>query len=129
MPYTTTAKVSRMTKTRDDLNTGTLRLRDSGGNSLASVALDATSGTVAGAGVLTFSSFPKTAVGTAGTVADAAYYTGAGTLYRTATVGVPGSGAPVIVDVKDGSGASTGTLVIPSGGTITFAASPSLTHA
>jgi hypothetical protein len=129
MPYTTVAKASRQTKTRDDLNGGSLRLRDSAGTTLASVTLDTPCGTIAGAGVLTFSGFPKSAGGLAGTVADAAYYTSANALYRTATIGTPGSGAAVIIDVRDSGGASTGTLVIPSGGSVTFSASPSLTHA
>jgi hypothetical protein len=129
MPYTTVAKASRQTKTRDDLNSGSLRLRNSSGTTLASVTLDAVCGAIAGAGVLTFSGFPKSASGLAGTVADAAYYTSAGALYRTATIGIPGSGAAVIIDVRDSGGSSTGTLVIPSGGSVTFSAAPSLTHA
>jgi hypothetical protein len=129
MPYTTVAKASRQTKTRDDLNGGSLRLRNSSGTTLASVTLNNPSGSITGAGVLTFSGFPKSASGVAGTVADAAYFTSADALYRTAAIGIPGSGAAVIVDVKDSGGTSTGTLVIPAGGSVTFSGSPTLTHA
>lgn len=101
---------------------GSLQLLASGGGVLGSVTLNTPAGTATGA-VLTFAGFPKSTSGTAGTVASARLRTAAGADYKTGlTVGIPGSGAQVIVDN------GLGTLVIGAGQTVTVAASPTFTH-
>ena len=100
---------------------GTLQLMNSGGTSLATVTLNSPASTNSGA-VQTFSGFPKSTTGTAGTVANARFRTSGGTDWRTGIpVGIPGSGAQVIVDN------GIGTLVIAAGQTVTVTAA-SITH-
>lgn len=104
------------------LNGGTCDLLSAGGAVLASVVFGTPAGTSAGA-VTTFSGFPKSATGSAGTVASARFRTSGAADYKTGlTVGIPGSGAQVIVD----NGA--GTLAITAGQTVTVAINPTLTH-
>lgn len=125
MSYSPAAKASRQTQTRDDLNGGALQIIDATSTVLASVTLDAVCGSVSGAGVLTLSGFPKAAISVAGGVAASARLrTSAGADYKTGlTVGVPGSGAMVIVD--NGSN----TLLIVVGSSVTFSGSPAPTLA
>lgn len=125
MSYDNTAKVSRQTKTRDDLNGGKCQILDAGATVLAEVTFDTPCGTVAGAGVLTFSGFPKVVTALAGgAAATARYVWPAGGVYRNpVAVGLPGSGAEVQID--NGSG----TLVIAPGDQVTFAAPFTLQHA
>lgn len=105
------------------LNGGTLELLDGSNAVLASFTLDTPAGTSVAA-VTTLSGFPKTTTATAGTVASARLRTSAAATYKTGiTVGIPASGAQVIVD----NGA--GTLVLTAGQTVQIAASPTLTHA
>lgn len=100
---------------------GSLELLNAGGTVLASFPLNTPASTSSGA-VTTFSGFPKSASGTAGTVASARLRTSGGSDFRTGIgVGIPGSGAPVIVDN------GVGTLVITGGQTVTVAAGPTLT--
>lgn len=104
------------------LNGGTLELLSSGGSVLASVTLGSPAGTSSGA-VTTFSGFPKTATAAAGTVASARLRTAGAADYKTGIpVGIPGSGAQVIVDN------GVGSLVLTAGQTVTIAAGPDLTH-
>ncbi len=104
------------------LNGGSCQLLDSGGAVLASVTFGTPAGTSSGA-VTTFSGFPKSATGSAGTVASARFRTSSGADYKTGlTVGIPGSGAQVIVDN------TLGSLVIAAGQTVTIAINPTLTH-
>lgn len=102
---------------------GALQLLDAGGAVLAAVTLNSPAGTSAAA-IATMSGFPKSATGSAGTIASARYRTAGGADYWTGvSVGIPGSGAQVIVD----NGA--GTLVVAAGQTVTIAAGPTLNHA
>ncbi len=102
MPYTATAKTSRMTKTRDDLNGGDIQFIASGGQVIATVALNNPSGTIS-SDVINFSGFPKTVnpTQTGLAIAGVNWRTSAGTVYRTDTesgvVGLPASGARIIV--------------------------------
>lgn len=105
------------------LNAGTLELLDGSNAVLASVTLNTPAGTSAGA-VTTFSGFPKTATAAAGTVASARFRTAGAANYKTGfTVGIPASGAQVIVNN------GVGTLVLTSGQSVEILAVPALTHA
>jgi len=102
---------------------GSLQLLDAGGAVLATITYGSPAATSAAA-VVTYSGFPKTGTASAGTIASARERTAGGADYRTGlTVGIPGSGANVIVD----NGA--GTLVCTAGQVVTVAASPMFTHA
>lgn len=105
------------------LNGGSLDLLDVSDAVLATVTLDTPAGTSAAA-VTTLAGFPKTAVAVAGTVASARLRTSAAADYKTGiSVGIPASGAQVIVD-NDAS-----SLVLTGGQTVEIAVSPTLTHA
>lgn len=70
--YVTSLKTARMTAVRDAINSGAIEIGTAGmAVVLASIALNATSGTVSGA-VLTLSGFPKTATASNGGRAAAA---------------------------------------------------------
>jgi hypothetical protein len=104
------------------LNGGAIELLSSGGAVLASAPLNTPAGTSSGP-VTTFAGFPKTATAQAGTVASARLVKAGGAVYKSAvTVGIPGSGAQVIVN--NGSN----TLVLAAGQPVEIAASPTLTH-
>lgn len=104
------------------LNGGTLDILSAGSVVLATVTFGTPAGTSAGA-VTTFSGFPKTATGVAGTAATARFRKAGAVDYKTGiVVGIPGSGAQVIVDN------TLGTLVIAAGQTVTIVANPTLTH-
>lgn len=105
------------------LNGGAVELLSSGGAVLASAPLNTPAGTSSGP-VTTFAGFPKTATAAQGTVASARFVKAGGAVYKNAiTVGIPGSGAEVIVD----NGA--GTLVLTAGQPVQISANPTLTHA
>lgn len=125
MSYEPAAKASRQTQTRDDLNGGALQVIDVSGNVLAGVTLDQVCGSVSGSGVLTFSGFPKSTIAaTGGVPVSARLRTAAGANYKVGlTVGIPGSGAMVIID--NGSN----TLLIVAGSSVTFTGSPAPTLA
>lgn len=117
--YSTTAKNSRMTAIRDLLNSGKLEIGTTGMASvLATITLDATSGTVSG-GILTLSGFAKTVAATAsGTAAAARLRTSANADVVTGlTVGT--SGSDINLD----------STSITSGQNVTINASPTITHA
>ena len=102
---------------------GSLQILDGAGAVLAGTPLGSPAGTSSGA-VVTFSGFPKTAVGVAGTAASARLRTAAGVNYQTGlSVGIPGSGAEVIVNN------GVGTLVITNGQNVTISVGPTMTHA
>jgi hypothetical protein len=104
------------------LNGGTVEILSSTSAILASAPLNTPAGTSSGA-VTTFAGFPKTAVGVAGTAASARFRKAGGAVYKDGIpVGVPGSGAQVIVD----NGLST--LVIAAGQNVQISANPTLTH-
>lgn len=104
------------------LNGGTIELLSSGGAVLGSAPFGSPAGTSSGA-VTTFSGFPKSVVAAAGTVASARFRTSSGADYKTGiTVGIPGSGAQVIVDNQ------VGTLVLIAGQTVSIGINPTLTH-
>ena len=105
------------------LNGGYLQLLDSGGVVLAACTLDTPSSTVSAA-VQTFAGFPKSTTAVVGTVASARFRTAASADWKTGvSVGIPGSGAQVIVN--NGSG----TLALTPGQTVTVAAGPTITLA
>ena len=106
------------------LNGGALQLLDIGGAVLATYPLDALSSTAVGA-VQTFYGFPKsTTAASAGTVASSRFRTSAAADWKTGVpVGIPGSGAQVVVN--NGSG----TLVLTTGQTVTVSAGPTITLA
>ena len=105
------------------LNSGSLQLLDIGGAVLATYPLDALSSTAVGS-VQTFYGFPKSTTATAGTVASARFRTSAAVDWKTGvSVGIPGSGAQVVVN--NGSG----TLVLTTGQTVTVSAGPTITLA
>ena len=105
------------------LNGGTLELLSAANAILASYPLGTPAGTASGAAT-TFSGFPKNATGVAGTVASARLRKAGGADYKTGiSVGIPGSGAQVIVTN------GLNTLVISAGQTVTVSANPTLTHA
>ena len=105
------------------LNSGSLQLVDSGGVVLATYPLDALSSTAVGA-VQTFYGFPKSTTAVAGTVASARFRTSAAVDWKTGVgVGIPGSGAQVIVN--NGSN----TLALTTGQTVTVSAGPTITFA
>jgi hypothetical protein len=102
MPYTPTAKTSRMTKTRDDLNGGDIQFVGSAGQIIATVALSNPSGTMSG-DIINFSGFPRTVAPaqTGVTIVGIKWRTSSGVDYRTDTepgvVGLANSGARIIV--------------------------------
>ena len=105
------------------LNGGALQLLDSGGGVLATYPLDTPCSTAVGA-VQTFYNFPKSATAVAGTVASARFRTSAAVDWKTGvSVGIPGSGAQVVVN--NGSG----TLALTTGQTVTVSAGPTITLA
>lgn len=124
MIYSTDTKNARMLATRDKYNGGSLRVVDASSTPLAAVTLDATSGAVV-ADVLALSGFPKVATASSsGTAASCDVLTSSGaTAASGLTVGVPGSGAEVIIDN------GVGSLTITIGSSVTFLASPSFQHA
>lgn len=94
-------KVTRMTADVTALGAGSkLEFLTAGSAILATINLDTVAGTVAGAGVLTFSGFPKATTATAtGTIALARTRTSANADVHTGlTVGLAGSGADIILD-------------------------------
>jgi len=98
------------------LSGGTLELLDAGGSVLASASLGVP--TAAGA-VVTMSGYPRTVIATGGTIASARYRTSAAADWKTGmSVGLPGSGAQVIVS----------SLTVTGGQPVTIA-SATLTHA
>ena len=102
---------------------GSMELIDGGGAIVASVVLNTPASTSVGA-VATFAGFPKstTALSSA-TIASARLRNLAGAAYKSSIpVGIPGSGAQVIVD----NGA--GTLAVTTGQSVTVLASPTMTH-
>lgn len=124
MTYSADHKSARMTVTRDRINAGRLVVETAGPATLFSVTLDTPAGTVV-TGVLTLAGFPKTVTATGtGTAASGKLLNSGLTNEKTGlTVGVPGSGAQIIIDN------GLGTLVITAGASVTVAASPTLTHA
>lgn len=123
MTFQAAALAAFATASNTALNGGTLELLDGSSAVLASVTLNTPAGTSVGA-VTTLSGFPKTTTASAGTVASARLRTSGAANYKIGiTVGIPASGAQVIVD----NGA--GTLVLTGGQTVQIAASPTLTHA
>lgn len=126
MTYSTAHKQARMTTTRDRLNAGSLVVTDSGGTTLFSVPLDNPSGTASGA-VLTLAGFPKTVTASAGGTAAAAKLVNSSAVDEKTglTVGIPGSGAAVIIDNGSGSLAITALASV----TISGSPAPTLTHA
>ncbi len=102
---------------------GSLQILTAGGAVISSHTLDSPAGTSAAA-VFTAGGFPKVAsAGVAGTAASARFRTSAGADYQTGlTVGIPGSGAQVIIDNGSDS------LAIAEGDSVTVAAGPTLTH-
>lgn len=126
MTYSTAHKQARMTTTRDRLNAGSLVVTDSGGTTLFSVPLDNPSGTASGA-VLTLAGFPKTVTASAGGTAAAAKLVNSSAVDEKTglTVGIPGSGAAVIIDNGSGSLAITMLASVTVSGT----PAPTLTHA
>lgn len=103
------------------LSGGSLQLLGTGGGVLATYTLDTPASTNFGA-VQTFAGFPKTATAVAGTVASARIRTSTGADWKTGIpVGVPGSGAQVIVDN------GLGTLVLGADQVVTVAAGPTIT--
>ena len=105
------------------MNGGALQLLDSGGGVLAACTLDTPCSTVSAA-VQTFAGFPKSATAAAGTVASARFRTAAAADWKTGVpVGIPGSGAQVVVN--NGSG----TLALTTGQTVTVSAGPTITLA
>lgn len=124
MPAAAAALAAYASADAAQLAGGSIQLLDSGGAVLATVAFNAGSaGTVAGA-VMTAAGMPKTVTASAsGAVAGARMRTSAAVDYQTGlTVGIPGSGAQVIVD----NGA--GTLALAAGDQVTVL-SATLTHA
>lgn len=125
MSFTAAAKASLSTKFRDDINAGTLQVVDASGNVLVAVPLDTVAGTVSGAGVITLSGFPKTITASnAGSASPTGgrLRTSAGVLYKTdISVGVPGSGAQIIIDN------GVNSLVISAGAAVTFSGAPAPT--
>lgn len=101
---------------------GSLQILDAGGVVLRTFALNTPAGTSAAA-VFTLAGLPKVGTGSgAGTAATARYRTSADADYQTGfAVGVPGSGAPVIIDNGSAS------LAIASTDTVTLL-SATLTH-
>lgn len=126
MTYSTAHKTARMTTTRDRLNAGSLQVVDAGGNALFSVPLDNPAGTVSGA-VLTLAGFPKTVTASAGGTSSAAKLVNSSAVDEKTglTVGIPGSGAAVIIDNGSGSLAITALASI----TVSGSPAPTLTHA
>lgn len=121
MTFSVSARVSRQIRSRDDLNGGALEVLAANGSLLFSVSLDPMSGSVnPTTAALTFAGFPKVVTGqAAGAAAGARWLTAAGEVYKTVSsevgspaVGVPGSGAKVLID----NGA--GTLAITVGAEI-----------
>ena len=123
MTYQAAALAAFATASVTPLNSGSLQLVDSGGVVLATYPLDALSSTAVGA-VQTFYGFPKSATATPGTVASARFRTSAAVDWKTGvSVGIPGSGAQVIVN--NGSN----TLALTTGQTVTVSAGPTITLA
>lgn len=123
MTYQATALAAFATASITPLNGGALQLLDSGGTVLAGYTLDTPSSTAVGA-LQTFYGFPKSATAVAGTVASARFRTSAAADWKTGVgVGIPGSGAQVIVN--NGSN----TLALTGGQTVTVAAGPTITFA
>lgn len=124
MTFQAAALAAFATASNTALNGGTIELLDGSNAVLGAATLDTPAGTSAGA-VTTFSGFPKTVTASAsGTVASARIRTSATANYKTGiTVGIPASGAQVIVNN------GVGTLVVTAGQTVQIAASPTLTHA
>jgi hypothetical protein len=105
------------------LNGGSLELLASGGAVLATYPLNTPAGSSSGP-VTTFSGFPKSAQAQAGIVASARFRKAGGAIYKSAiTVGIPGSGAQVIINNNVGS------LVLTAGQSAEVLAGPTLTHA
>lgn len=122
MTFQAAALAAFATASSTALNAGYLDLLDNANGVLASVTLNTPAGTAAGA-VTTFAGFPKTATALPGAVASARLRTSSGSVYKVGIpVGVPGSGAQVIVNN------GIATLVLMDGQTIEVAVSPTLTH-
>lgn len=120
---TNLAKNARMTAQRDQLNGGALVLLTAGGAVLGSFGLAATSGAVAGAGVLTFAGFPKTVSALAtGALSRAELRTAGGAVSEILTVGEDGDPAgPFDVVVST-------TNIQQVGQALSVLNTPSLTH-
>lgn len=95
-----------------------MQLLDSSGVVLRSATFDSPSAGSSVSTVFAASGMPKTMSGAgSGTIVTARYRTSGGSDWSTgATVGVPGSGAQVIVDVTEGPNA--GTLVVGATDTV-----------
>jgi hypothetical protein len=124
MLYPTALKTARMQAVVTYLNSGFLDLM-AGASIAVSVPLDATSGTVSN-DTLTFSSFPKS-VTSAGayTITSAQLRPVSGSVITGLTVGLPGSGAQVIIDNGVASLALVATQVV----TVAGSPGPRLVHA
>jgi hypothetical protein len=127
MSFTNSAKASISARIRDDLNGGAMLLVDGAGTSLVVVPLDSVSGSVSLSGVIALSGFPKSVTASAAGTLSATggrFRTSSSVLYKQdMTVGVPGSGAQIIVDN------GLGTLVISAGANITVGATQTPTFA
>lgn len=125
--YPNATKVARMTAVRDLIDGGATPGRLEIGSAamaavLATIALSAVCGTVGGAGVLTFSDFPKsdTDADASGTAAAARIVDGDGVVIISGlTVGLTSSGADIELDSVT---LTAGQTVTVSSGTITHAA-------
>lgn len=123
MTFQAAALTAFATATNTALNGGSLDLLNVSNAVLATVTLNTPAGSGSGA-VTTLLGFPKSSVAVAGTVAFARLRTSTGADYKTEIpVGIPGSGAQVIVDN------GLNTLVMTTGQAVQIAASPTLTHA
>lgn len=123
MLYPTALKTARMQAVVTYLNSGFLDLM-AGGSIAVSVPLDSTSGAVSN-DTLTFSGFPKSvASGGSYTLTSAQLRPVSGAVISGLTVGLPGSGAQVIID----NGVASLSLVATQMVTVAGSPGPRLVH-
>ena len=117
MQYPTALKTSRMQAVLSYMNSGFLDLM-AGGTIVVSIPLDAVCGVVSN-DTLTFSGFPKSAAASStNTITTAQLRPVSGSVISGLTVGIPGSGAQVIIDN------SLNTLVLTNTQNVTVSGSP-----
>lgn len=104
MGWTTAEKFDTQTGRMQRLSGGSLRLLGASGQIVGQVTFNTPAGVVVD-DLITLSGFPKSAsVGVTGVpIASAAAVDAGGTVRRTFTVGLPGSGAEVIVSKLSGN--------------------------
>lgn len=117
--YSPALKNTRMTATRDAINSGTLRIGSVGMTSvLATFNLSATAGTVSG-GVLTLAlASPSTSAMNTGTAAEAEIRASDGTTVVISSLTVGTSGADIIINAT----------LISSGQTVTASGAQTIAH-